>query len=611
MFKMLVLLLVAGAATLVQAENLTWDAAGGNWDDAGNWAGGGKPDTTDDTVTFGDTGDGSANTNDISGLTITSFTVSDDNTHTTDLGGNTLTVKDLSLNAPTAGQTATLNVTNAGTLIVTNSLALAKTAGGSDVESAVMTVAAGVTLQVGVSTNSRGAIYVGDSNDHDCDASLTAGELFNAYLTTLVVGRRPGYDATPVSATLDLSAVTNDAVLDISGDVIIGYGRRPSGTVTLSDAVDLRIGTASSRGGSLTISHSSSLDSPNPASSLTTGGGRFDAYITDLFVARTPGAHGVLNATNCAGGVLDISGDVYINAGVGGARDTTGEVNLKNIDVTIGSPAARSEFRMAESDDGGNPYYNLLRVEDGAFTGYFEDFLVGIGSIYYRICTVDLQRVTSGVLNISSNLHLGVDWGENGSTVMTLGSNFTTTVGSELGRAEIRVAAGLRPGPCTLNVSGSFSAYLTDLLIGTNSFASDDAIGTFDLTGVTNGSLLDVTDNVILGGGANATGDLDLTVPGTSGGLDMGPSATLTVESGSLIDITFQNTSGFGVYWGLRWEGDHVAALQALTNAPSRLTWDDSPLVSAESPVTIFKDDTYTYVGVDIPPPPGTIVIMR
>ena len=595
------LLLLAGSTQCI-ASSLTWTApAGGNWNNAGNWTAGGPPDSLDDTVTFSTIGSGSVNTNDIANLAITRLTVSGNNTHTTDLDGNTLTLNSLSVSAPVNNETASLVFTNSGTLIVTNSLSVGKATLAANGESAVMRLDSGVGLQIGQDTGKRGVLYVGDVNDYACTASLTAGRNFNAYLTSLIVGRRTVYDDSILIGTLDLSAVTNDAILDISGDVKIGTGRRARGNVTLSDAIDLRIGTASSRGGQFHIGASVSYEIIVMQSSLLKlGSGRLDAYVTELRVGYMAGLYGILNATNCSGGVLDVSGDVLIGYADTTANITAGDVRLKNIDVSIGKEGAESDLMVVGS---GNQAPSVFTVAGGTFDAHIEQFRMSVLERYDANATVDLSGVTNGHLSISSKLHMGTY--RAATTTLSLGTNFVTTIGSESARAEVLVAAGSRPGACTLTSGGSFSAYVTNLLIGTNSYTgaapTGSAVGTINLSSVTGGTLISATGNVILGGGTAGRGTLSLNVPGTSGGLDLGASATLTVMTNSSINITFQDVvSATGVYWGLRWAGDHVAELTTL-NGYGRLTWNATLLTSVTTPVAIIRDDTYTYVGVPVP----------
>ena len=96
-------------------------------------------------------------------------------------------------------------------------------------------------------------------------------------------------------------------------------------------------------------------------------------------------------------------------------------------------------------------------------------------------------------------------------------------------------------------------------------------------------------------------GKIYTTVKGASCGLDIPASATVAITG--TMDILFEaDPAGSGLYYGLKWEGDHAAELQALADA-GKLTWDASAL--ADPDVSIFVKDGVTYVGQT--PPAVTI----
>jgi len=93
------------------------------------------------------------------------------------------------------------------------------------------------------------------------------------------------------------------------------------------------------------------------------------------------------------------------------------------------------------------------------------------------------------------------------------------------------------------------------------------------------------------------TATITANVGPASSGLDVAGGASFTVADGALITIVFAEAPGHsGVHWGLRWAGDHAAALQTLVD-DGKLTWDDTGLGAAAS---IITDGGYTYVGVAV-----------
>jgi T5SS/PEP-CTERM-associated repeat protein len=70
-----------------------------------------------------------------------------------------------------------------------------------------------------------------------------------------------------------------------------------------------------------------------------------------------------------------------------------------------------------------------------------------------------------------------------------------------------------------------------------------------------------------------------------------------------------------GPFWGLRWAGNNVAALQSATNS-GLLTIADGPGLPEywRDRASIYYDGTATYVGFDVtgfPPPTGTVITIR
>ena len=106
-----------------------------------------------------------------------------------------------------------------------------------------------------------------------------------------------------------------------------------------------------------------------------------------------------------------------------------------------------------------------------------------------------------------------------------------------------------------------------------------------------NGTVCTVNTSLTVG----ATGAVNTNVGDSSCGIDLADLADLIVSADGAIGIAFVQppASISGVHWGLRWEGDHVADLQALVD-DGRLTVDATAL--GDDP-EIFTDDAFTYVG--------------
>ena len=215
-----------------------------------------------------------------------------------------------------------------------------------------------------------------------------------------------------------------------------------------------------------------------------------------------------------------------------------------------------------------------------------------------------------------------------------------------------------------MTAAGTFNAYLSGLTVGSNGYSSTTTDGLLDLSAVTNGTL-DVSGTVKIGGGVGTTangeirlpaipatagnlfvgstnsgakgtlimtgtvfavtngvivdgpsvankGRINVTVAGSPAGLDLGAAATLAVSQG-VVNITFQNPAPryTPIYWGLRWQGDHVAELAAL-KAAAKLAWDASAISDPRirGAVTNFVENNVTYIGAHMPPR-GAVLLVR
>lgn len=643
------------SAAPASAAGLTWNSAGGGvWNDSANWTPNEVPNTSDDTVTFTNIPPVVVSTNDIPGLSISAVRIRS-GTNTLDMGSNALTSMVFAVQGWGPGSNAVLTVTNRGMIVVTDNLAVGATNGNIASLYAVahMRLAPDVGLQVGLSTNSRALLQVSDnrgSQDRQYDASFVAGALFNAYLSDLFVGyRNGGYNALPTYGLLDLSAVTNEGVVDVAGSVIVGRDVNTKGDIIVSDSLDFRIGSAQARGGDLSVAGYNCSAGYNSA--LTLGAGRFDAYVTNLLIGFNL-AVGAIHATNVSEGVLDVSKALRMCEG--GNGDNGAYIYLSDgMDVKIGDTGARGSFNMG---GGQQNQYAAFVMGAGRFEAYVTNFWMNVGGQNGRVrnFTFSATNVSDGVLDVSESLLVNASRNAAaGLVAVMLGNGFTTIVGHSSQRAIMQVG-----GPSSYTTrfaaAGSFTAYLTELTV-----ASNTATATLDLSGVTNGTL-DVSGLVSIGGAPAAVGEVRLpaipaaadslvvgstntgakgtlvltstvfsvsgavtldgptvanrarvltTVAGIPGGLDLGDSSTLTVNQG-LIDIVFEDPTEYSsVYWGLRWEGSHASDLTTLQGA-GKLAWDDSAVVNTTvtGPVSIFEEGGFTYVGTKMEKPRGVLM---
>ena len=273
---------------------------------------------------------------------------------------------------------------------------------------------------------------------------------------------------------------------------------------------------------------------------------------------------------------IEVSGSLKIGDGAA-ASGRFGDPALTDVDgnwklapnthVRVGTDEnTRGELIIGRSTLAG-AYGALVMSEGGSFNAYLTDLQVGTklaSSGYWqsRHAFLDLRSVASFSLD-AQNVKIGP----------------AAAVKSDAARAEVRLPAGL--------------AKVSNLQVGHPSTANNCS-ALLQLAGTTTqvSGQTDVGDS----------GTILIEVGGTSSGLDLAAGAGLTVQDGALpanngkIRIVFSTPSASGLYWGLRWEGDHAADLQALADV-GKLTWDDTALPGGAS---IFTQGGFTMLGAAV-----------
>ena len=131
--------------------------------------------------------------------------------------------------------------------------------------------------------------------------------------------------------------------------------------------------------------------------------------------------------------------------------------------------------------------------------------------------------------------------------------------------------------------------------------------------------LLDLHGTVVRVGGVCdiwETGRIETSLRGEPAGLDVLSSAAdaLSVSNGALVTLSFEQSPAARDqnYWGLRWAGEHVAALNDLC-ASNVVVCETSALPSKEAArVGVWYDARRDYSFVGIPAmPPGTTLLIR
>ena len=121
--------------------------------------------------------------------------------------------------------------------------------------------------------------------------------------------------------------------------------------------------------------------------------------------------------------------------------------------------------------------------------------------------------------------------------------------------------------------------------------------GFFAANGIGNGLIVSNGGVVLIKGTVTINADSYVTnyVTHYSGGLDLSGS-TLTLVGGLNVNFVGAPVST-GLFWGLRWSGNHTNTLQGYKNSGVLVVNDSSLPSYLQGKVSIFYDSINTYVG--------------
>ena len=389
--------------------------------------------------------------------------------------------------------------------------------------------------------------------------------------------------------------------LTVAGDMLIGY--RTKAKTYAMDNGTLQIGAAFVPG-NLVVGKAERYDSLFATGSLVLSSVVFEPHLSQLIVGQggeAPISQAALDLTNAtvAGGTLSAS-TLY----VGVTKCVYGYVKFKE-STGITNIAVTDEFRIASAEPNGGHGQLIGRIGDPD-NNYALPPNVSI--------TLGVYGSTRCRFSVGSDTTHGNADGKlvasSGGTLnayvsrLTLGNHSNGTDGPPLGTVDLRAMDSVTIDATSIELSATAPAgdssrnsgrgwlYLpagtvtadTVVVLHPDQPKANPATALLDLTGTV------FTVKTSLAAGAN--GSINTHVQGTSCGLDIDGAAAVTMNG--TINIVFeQDPTESGVYWGLRWAGDHAAELQALVDA-AQLTWDDSVLTE---PVGIVTHGGFTYVG--------------
>ena len=455
----------------------------------------------------------------------------------------------------------------------------------------------------------------------------------------LTIGSTPDLNANAAYGTLDIGA---DTSLDLDGPLFIGVGRRMYCTLAVNGGVC----TVGSAGGpvSVDIGHKTSTYTANPTRGyLDVNGGAF-TVVANTFSLGTYSHPSSGTAQESAGvmtvraGTVDVRAEVMrigadlsslFGAQTRGTLDTTASLDpmafrVGSLTVGRGEDPSRTVSGRVSFGNPSNANLQVFAVTNALAVGTTRS---GNGRI----------QVNAGLLRLGTNeRRIDAVIGQHGSSL-----------------------GGTAVGVIDVGVHGRLEAYLGTMQLGWNFNSGGNALGTLDLTSQPLGSESCVLDanlvtvgydgdgptrsgTLLLGEGTcrlgqliagrssggtanidlngtvvrttsvtlNSGADVDVVISWDEAGLDLtDESATLSVLGTGNLTLTFEDPDPLfrGIYWGLRWAGDHTSELQAL--------WGNGLTVvtntSAQHEIEILEYAGHTYIGFIAHPLTGAVLKVR
>jgi len=626
--------LVAGLPALVvlgvgsgTSLGQTWDGGGSdnNWSTGLNWVGDIVPGSAAN-ATFNATGIANP-TNDvdttrsIAGVTYANPT----GTYVTDLGANTLTVTG-SLSAGNSATIGTATIQGTGTLQL-NNIAIGSFGTGS----VTMT---GITVDasnLGTVTVGQGFHSAGGNGTLDLSGATIDGGTLDVDILSVALGRFS-------DGTMNLGSTSNLTTLTVNNTLNIGAGGGTGrfgfatpvavgpyaiGTYVMPSGIAVKVGTSLASRGNIILATSDG--GGVGTSNLILSGGTFESYLDTLTVAGgTANGGGTaildLSTTSIVGGTLDIN-----NLSVGNGRFSNGTLKLTSASglttVKVNTALNMALEGTGRIGDSANLMPSNIAWTIGTATNRAS---VTVGASAGGWSSNGLLVLSGGSMDARiSTLQVGTGGSNNGSAAGTLDMRSTPLIGNGLDVTTMSVGTGRNDnGKVYL---GTGTANVGTTTIGTTDVGSAGLLELY-------GTVFKVNTLMTING-LGTGGRINSRVQGVSAGLDIANSASLTITSSALVstneglNIVFANNplsalgvgtgaAGDNVYWGLRWAGNHTAALTAmlrgadniLNNADDLLRWNASALSGAfnSSAVSIFYDAGFgtperplnmTYIG--------------
>lgn len=461
--------------------------------------------------------------------------------------GTTLTVNDLRINDGSAKTTESSMTVSGGSLLVHTNFWVGEAAAANIYGKFMLTNSA--TLQLGAGVSNRLAeFHVG----------------YNPRTTYSPYGQFRAANNAQLNGWVENFSIGHSAL----GAVAYGTAMLPPGTL---DVTTLRLGCGVKGYGNLTLKSGAFLKAR-------------DVIVND---GSVNGGSTWMTLEN--GATLEVAQKLVVTDGAQTIAAYC-PLNLKQgSTLRLGAVGAPAILRIGRKTSTQNRYGELKSVDGGTLWARLSELQVGYaaeGASGIAIGRLDLRKATSVDIAVQGDIEIGRGTAGNSYGYVYLGNGTVSAANLYLSRYSATTLGTLTLSNTVVTVNGS---------VVLDSYNSTTYRATLTLS---DGARLCVK------GAFNSARSYDSmvnTVRGTSGGLDLDAQATLSLTA--RYAMTFYNPlpTQRGVYWGLRWPGNHAAALAALSLA-NKISWDDTTYLTGENrdKVQIFYDPVThcTYIGI-------------
>ncbi len=400
--------------------------------------------------------------------------------------------------------------------------------GGGRQSTGTLLLGTNMATSFGFSPSQVATFLVGDTRSRNDAGMSTTGRvevapgLFSVHASAFYVGHNE-HNAGSVHGVVDAAAATGGVIRTYGGEVRVGFGKQAGGSLWLSPAHAVLLGTNTA----FSVLRIGDTVGRNDLEEITTGvldggGSHFNAELSFVSVgandASVGQADGLLDLGGVSGGRFRTHGN---ETRVGFGRRATGEMRFgDDMTVAIGQPDNRTWLRLAEpvGRNAGEEHSAGTIAPNGAdFSMHLSFAYIGVNDHTAGRTTGRLDARSAGGGTITTRGgETRIGFGRMADGALWIGTNQTVFFGESdqltwlrIGDTQNRnengaVSVGrLEAGP-------HFESYFSHVFIGHNTHSQGAVTGLVALSRVTTGAFRTVGHETRVGFGRNAHGALHL-----------------------------------------------------------------------------------------------------